>query len=332
VKKSSITFDEVFNFSNLVKAYKKCLNGVRWKGSVQRFSQFSITELSLLLEELSEERFDSGHFHAFDIMERGKPRHITSVGIRERVVQRCICDNLLVPVLSSKFIYDNSACVKGKGVHFALKRLKSFLHYCSQDYYILQFDFSKYFDTISHARLIEKLNKIITDAKLMRLLTQLINDFDGDFGLGLGSQISQICALYYPSKIDHFFSSQKKIKFYARYMDDGYMISDDKSYLQWCRNKLIELAANLGLRINERKTIITRLNNKFVFLKARIYLTESNKVIIKPNKKNLARNRRKLRILKDWLEEVNFKQVKTSVLGNLLFFDAFYARKNVEVA
>ena len=59
-------------------------------------------------------------FYEFDIMERGKQRHIRSVVIGERVVQRCLCDYALVPVLTRTFVYRVSitptACgIAGKG-------------------------------------------------------------------------------------------------------------------------------------------------------------------------------------------------------------------------
>ena len=46
--------------------------------------------------------------------DRHELRHIRSVHINERVVQRCLCDYSLVPVLSRSFVYDNGASIKIK--------------------------------------------------------------------------------------------------------------------------------------------------------------------------------------------------------------------------
>ena len=70
-------------------------------------------------------------FVEFDVNERGKTRHIKSPSIRDRVLQRAVCDYVLEPVLYSKLIYDNGASVKGKGVEFTRKRLDKHL----RDYY-----------------------------------------------------------------------------------------------------------------------------------------------------------------------------------------------------
>lgn len=62
-------------------------------------------------------------FVEFDVNERGKTRHIKSPSIRDRVLQRAVCDYVLEPVLYSKLIYDNGASVKGKALSLPGKDL-----------------------------------------------------------------------------------------------------------------------------------------------------------------------------------------------------------------
>ena len=147
-------FDQVFSYGNLYRSYKKCRRGVAWKASVQKY----ITQAPLLLNQtygrLQDGTFRSGGFYKFDLNERGKLRHIKSVTINERVVQRCLCDYALVPVLGRTFVYDNGASMEHKGYTFSIKRLCQHLreHYrkYGTDGYILLFDFSKFFDNVSH--------------------------------------------------------------------------------------------------------------------------------------------------------------------------------------
>ena len=155
-------FDKVFTFENLYAAYKGCCKGVGWKASTQRYKANALLNVVDTLDLLRSGKFKSKGFYEFDIIERGKERHIKSVHISERVVQRCLCDYSLVPIFSNSFIYDNGACMKDKGIDFAVNRLKFHLRQHYRKYgnegYALVFDFSKYFDSINHEKLKEVLH------------------------------------------------------------------------------------------------------------------------------------------------------------------------------
>ena len=70
-------------------------------------------------------------FICFGLNERGKHRDIMSVHFSERVPQKSLNHNALVPVLTRSLIHDNGASQKGKGTSFAMKRLVTHLrrHY-----------------------------------------------------------------------------------------------------------------------------------------------------------------------------------------------------------
>lgn len=98
-----------------------------------------------------------------------------------------------------------------------------------------------YFETIPHDNMKRKVNELIQDKKLNNLYNKLIDDFGGQNGLGLGSQISQISALYYMSDIDHTLIKEQGVFAYARYMDDGYIISHNYNALLRIKELLKEL-------------------------------------------------------------------------------------------
>lgn len=238
-------------------------------------------------------------FIEFDLVERGKKRHIKSVHFKERVAQRSLCDNALVPVLSRCLIYDNGASLEGKGISFARDRLKHHLHQFfrrtgGNDGYILLMDFSGYFDNILHAPVYELLDKAFSDKRIVEFCGQFVEPF-GEKSLGIGSQISQILAVSYRSRIDHYVKEVMRAKEYGCYMDDSYLMDEDKDRL-WNRYmKIRELCAALGIRINERKTQIVKISHGFVYMKGKWFLTKTGKVIVTPCRKNTATARRKLK-------------------------------------
>ena len=107
-------------------------------------------------------------------------------------------------------------------------------------------------------------------------------DPDKPHGAGLGSQISQNVALDYASPIDHYVKDIRSIRGYARYMDDGYIISNSLEELEDIKKAIFQIAADLGLEMNEKKCIITPFkNHSFKFLKMRVRLEPTGKVVIK---------------------------------------------------
>lgn len=310
-------FDEVFSYEHLYRSYQMCRRNVAWKASVQKY----ITQAPLLVrqtfERLQQGKWRSSGFFEFDINERGKQRHIKSVTIGERVVQRCLCDYALVPMLGRTFIYDNAASLKYKGYHFAIRRLCQHLrehyHKHGNKGYILLFDFRKFFDNVSHRVCKDILRQEFTDERVIAI-TEHFMDMFGEKGLGLGSQISQTFALASANRLDHYVKEVCGIRGYGRYMDDGYIIHESKEYLQECLDGIRRICKELEITLNERKTQIVKLSHGFSYLKARIFLTENGKVLKKIPKSSVTRERRKLKKFVPLIEAgvMSYEDVYTS--------------------
>jgi hypothetical protein len=336
------SFENVINPDNLVKAFTNAKKGVSWKTSTQRYEMNRLKNISKTITDLENNKNTHRGFVEFDIYERGKTRHIQSIHIEERVIQKCLCDEVLVPLLSNGLIYDNGASLKKKGLQFSLKRLTFHLSsfYRSQKFsnngYVLTIDFSKFFDRIVHHILIKEQNRHIRDLKIQQLIWQFIHVFGDDISLGLGSQISQISSVFYPNKIDHFIKEILQIKYYGRYMDDMYLIHHDKLYLQQCLLKINELCTTMGIVINQKKTCISKLSTGFKYLKGRFILTDTGKVIQLPSKESIKRFKRKLLKFKKLLfigkiTMADIQNTYKSWRGNFMRrFDAYYILKHLD--
>lgn len=331
-------FDKVFTFDNLYCAFKKCCRGVGWKASTQRYKANVLQNVNDTLRSLHNGTYKSRGFYEFDLVERGKPRHIKSVHISERVVQRCLCDNALVPMFSKSFIYDNGACMERKGIDFAVRRLVCHLQRHFRKHgtngYALIFDFSRYFDNIQHEPLKQIVDKTFTDPRIVRLVNGFIDDF-GEVGLGLGSQISQVSALMYPNRLDHYIKEVLRIKHYGRYMDDGYLIHESKAHLQKCLQEIRRICAELGIKLNAKKTQIVKLSRGLNFLKRHFVLTDTGGVIIKPARKGITKMRHKLRTFKRWLIEgkMAIEDIRTSYIswkGHMKHCNAYRTMVNTD--
>ncbi len=116
-------FGNVANADNLVSAFKNAKKGVSWKESIQRYEANLLTNILETKQKLLNGEDIRRGFVEFDVNERGKVRHIKSVHISERVVQKCLCNEVLTPIFTRSLIYDNGASIKNKGISFALNRL-----------------------------------------------------------------------------------------------------------------------------------------------------------------------------------------------------------------
>lgn len=323
------TFEDVYSFENTWDAGENSCKGVWWKTSTINFGTMLLTQSDSLSESVLNETYRFGGFKHFKTIEHGKERDINSLVIQDRTIQKCYCDEIMTAAYSRSFIYDNSASLPTKGMDMTLERLKMFLHEHYHKYGleggIFQFDFHGYFASLKHSIAKERLIKHIHDSRLQKLGCQFIDDFlqlggiEQDFndphGAGLGSQISQNVALDYASPVDHYVKDVCSIRGYARYMDDGYVISNSLELLAEIKVAIFEIANGLGLEMNEKKCIITPFkNHSFYFLKMRVRLEPGGKVIMKLSRTSIKSIRRKLVIFRGWVDigKMSFDDVASS--------------------
>lgn len=315
-----LMLEEIFCPSNLIDAGKLCCNNSRWKTSTILFEANLLRNVCDIREEILTGKYKFGGFTSFTTIERGKTRMINAIKIHDRAIQKCLNKYLLLPVLCPTFIYDNSACLPGKGHLFQLQRLKKHLgeHYRKYGLQggIYQFDFSGYFASIPHAKIKEHFRRYIADDRVFALFCSMIDDFQElkqetdaseGHGIGLGSEISQLIGLEYASSIDHYIKDELGIHCYGRYNDDGYVISHDLQQLREISDAVNQMASDLGIKINAKKNRITPFaHHSFTFLKIRLRLLPSGKISIKLPRATIRRMRRKLKIFREWVDTGRF--------------------------
>lgn len=313
--------DIICNFNNLYQAYKKAKSGKGFNGSCARFQIMSLDGVHVLKNQLESQVYTMSPYNEFKIYEP-KERVIKSCAFKDKVVQHCFCDNVLLPRLSNIFIIDNYAGQIGKGTLFGLNRLKEHMleHYqeCGIDGWILKCDIRQYFYSIDHVILKRIVDSYFPD-KYSMWLNHLFIDSTESPGLPLGNQVAQVYALLMLHDMDLMITGPLGIKHYGRYMDDFFLIHRDKDYLLECLKKIRRELTDLGLELNE-KTQIVPFKKGIYFLGFHHYITPDGKYIrkIKGSNKRIMRSK-----LKKWSKAVN-----DGKMTEKKFYEKYNAWKN----
>lgn len=289
-------FQKLIDFENLYNSYQVSLKGKDKKQSAIRFNVLALENLCVMKRQLVEHTYKLGKYTEFVVTEP-KRRIIKSGSFRDKVLQHCLCDYVLLPKMKDIFIVDNYAGQIGKGTLFGLNRLSenllSFYEEHGCEGYILKCDITKFFYSINHQMMKKCVKKYFPDEDIQWVCNLFIDSTDED-GLPLGNQCSQVFALMYLNGLDHFIKEELECKYYGRYMDDFYLISDDKVYLQRCLVQIKYFLSKLYLTLND-KTEIVPIRKGIRFLGFHSYLTEDGKVIRKLTGDNKRQIKKRLR-------------------------------------
>ena len=193
---------------------------------------------------------------------------ITAPCFRERVLHHAIM-NVCEPVFERRLIADTFACRRGKGRLAALDRAR---HFARGWAFFLKLDVRKYFDSIAHSILVDRLERLFKDQHLLALLRRIIAGYETTPGCGLpiGSLTSQHFANFYLDEFDRFVKEGLRVEGYVRYMDDCALWAENRAIL---RVHLADLGRVPGVGTLDLKAgpYINRTAHGMDFLGCRIF-------------------------------------------------------------
>ena len=143
--------------ADLRQAYFDARRHKRNKPYQLRFEQDLEQNLSTLCDELFMRRYRPLPSSCFVISDPQK-REVFAADFRDRIVHH-LYYNYTHTMYERTFVYDTYSCIKGRGTHFGINRLKQHIRKESQNYtvpcYVLKMDIRGYFMHIDRTRLLE---------------------------------------------------------------------------------------------------------------------------------------------------------------------------------
>lgn len=357
VRHFSITKDQLL--LDLYRAYKDARRNKRNKRYQLKF-EFNLEEnLINLRDELITATYKPYPSSCF-IIHEPKMREVFAADFRDRIVHHLFY-NYTHEIFEKTFIYDSYSCIKNKGTHFGIDRLKHHILSVSKGYskpcYVLKIDIKGYFMNIDRDILMKLCKKTLSNIKKDKELDYMFVDYlletiiksnpkdncnvlgniddweklpnekslfyaQEECGLPIGNLSSQLFSNIYLNDLDHFVKRELKCRHYGRYVDDSYIVSDDKEYLKRIIPEIsCFFKTELHLELHPDKTRIFDAYQGVEFLGA----------YIKPFRTYISSS--SLKRIKTKVKNVNVKDIRkvrstiNSFLGVLSHYDSYCLRR-----
>lgn len=265
MKRKGNLYKDICDVNNIMSAYKEVCKNTKNKKKVNIYKEYKCSNISKIYNTLIEKKYVVGPYNIFTIHEP-KERRIVSQKMFDKIINHLVSRHILIPAIFPSLIPQNVASRDGMGTKAGLKYLNEYNRICKikyKKYYILKCDISKYFASVDHERLKEKLKRRIKDKDALKIVFDIIDS--EEIGLGIGNMTSQILAIFYLNDLDHYIKEKLHIKYYIRYQDDFILFHPSKEYLKFCLEEIKKIIQKEKLTLNAKTRIYSSSNN-FIYL------------------------------------------------------------------
>lgn len=309
-------FDRIWDRKNLSRAYYLARRGKRQTHEAMRFGDNASANLNEISSQLKNGRYEFGHFTSFLVRDT-KSRMIHAPSFQDRIVHHAII-NVTGVAFERGAIFHSYACRKGRGQHRAISCA---FHWTGRKDWFGKMDIRKFYDSIDHDILRERLARRFSENKLLYLFEKIIMSYRSGPGKGLpiGALTSQYLGNFYLDSFDWYVKASGLGRRYLRYMDD---------MVVWGTQDQLKNFRELAIPFLNKRKLSVKDNGQWNSCRLGVPFLG---FVIFPDRVRLNRNgrkrlRRKLRQLKteypaNQLESVEFQSRLTSLFAHAITAD-----------
>lgn len=218
---------KITSLENLFLADRRARKGKKDQYGVQRHDCSWQANLYSLHHRLRTRGYETSPYKTFTIREPKERLIFALPYFPDRITHHAIL-NVLEPIFRGMFTADTYSCVRGRGIHGAVRNLKKALRDEAGTTYCLKIDIRKFYPSVDHGILKALLRRKFKDPDLLWLLEEII---DSAPGLPIGNYLSQYFGNFYLNGFDHWIKEKKRWPYYFRYMDDMVFLAGNKEEL-----------------------------------------------------------------------------------------------------
>lgn len=262
--------DKVFRRANLESAACKVIANKGAAGadrvSVSQYARYRERYLDRLENALREDTWvpKAIRRHYIPKADSAELRPLGIPCVEDRVVQTAL-RNVLEPVFEHTFHENSFGFRPGRGCKDALRVVDESLR--SGALYVVDADLRKFFDTIPHETVLERVREHVADSRVLALVERFLKQdvLDGmeqwtpERGAPQGAVISPLLANIFLNPLDHLMAGHGHTM--VRYADDSVILCRSKEEAEATLDLMARWCGENGLELHPDKTHIADLNN-----------------------------------------------------------------------
>lgn len=319
-KKFRNLYQQIYDWDNLLHAYKEARRGKTYSSSFLRFKEYHLFGLRHLQHRLIDGTWQPDAQLEFNIIDP-KKRTIACQSFRDRVLHHALIQ-AVGPILDAAMMPQVFACRVGLGTHRCVNRMQQLMRQ-NPDAWVLHVDFSKFFPSIPQDLLLQYLGKKLTCWRTLLLIEQVLSVQNQ--GVPIGALTSQTFANYWGGKLDRFIAATGNGRF-VRYMDDAVIIVDSKAEGLALKETICAfVAAEMGQQIG--KWSLGPVQRGITFCGFRI--RRKYKLI---KRQSMIRQRRKLKHLLQHGDHEGWRRSQIAFMGHIRHGDGQNGLKHLRLA
>ncbi|KKO19091.1 MAG: hypothetical protein L3J18_08865 [Candidatus Brocadia sp.] len=282
-------YNDIHTDQNLTAAWNAIKSNGKVAGvdgiSVQHYQGNLFLNLKLLQRELEERTYSPQPIKRFSFTKAdGSKRMLGILTVRDKIVQRALYQ-VIEPIFERSFEDISYGYRKNRSVTEAIEHLKGYID--QGNHWIAHGDIARFFDNIDTVQLGKQITRKIDNQMILHLIHGWL-DQEGAFskteaapvrkkGILQGGILSPLFGNIYLDCFDKKATAQGLN--IVRYADNVILIAENRCEAKKGVNQIRQLLREADLHLNERKTIITHLENGITLLGKRLILCKHGKEV-----------------------------------------------------